>query len=208
LKYRFAVTTIALCTMGSSALLAQEAQQRLAASVQEARAEIQSARAQIQNTVGVLNEMEAQKEGDLRPIYEKYSTSVAETRKATESARARYDKMMGESQQYFTAWKDEIAGIQNPSIRKASEKRYKQVQKQYDQVLKKLGAATPKYGPMNSDLEDFRKALGMDLTPGGLQSLKGSLKKTNKSVAAAQGPIIDSLLSFDQLAADLTPVAR
>lgn len=200
--FRTATLGVALFSVGS--LFAQDAQQRLAAAVMTAREETQNTRAQLQNTISTLNKLSTEP-GDLRPNFEKYTDSVEKTRAAADLTRKRYDSMSADSKMYFDGWKSDLASISNPDIRKVSEKRMKAVMKDYNGVLAKLAAARQKFGPMMSDLDDFKTAMGNDLTPGGLKALSKSVKKTNKSLANGQAPVVNALLGFDALAAKLTP---
>ncbi len=45
----------------------------------------------------------------------------------------------------------------------------------------------------------------MDLTPAGPKAHSKTMNKTNKSLAASQEPITESLVELDKLSTDLTP---
>lgn len=196
----------ALLVIASVVAQAETAQERLAASVQSARTETQNTRTELQNTVAALTTLQAQTEGDLRPNFDKLVASMDSTRSAAGLTTKRFDTMTADSQSYFDSWKAELDKISNKDIRKTSEKRLASVQKEYAVVLAKLGKTRATFPPMLSDCADLKTALGTDLTPKGLKSQKGAVNKTNKSLAAAQGPVIEALLAFDKLAANLTPV--
>ena len=196
----FAATALA------GSLLAQSAQERLASSVSNAREQLQNARLDLQNTVGALNDLRTQS-GDLRPAFDKYTASIEKTRNSAGLAAKLFETMSADSKNYFGAWDSEIASISNPDIQKVSTKRRKTVQKEYDRALKELKPLPGLFHPMMSDLDDFQKALGMDLTPAGLKAHSKAMNKTNKSLAAFQEPIARSLTELDKLSADLTPVA-
>jgi chromosome segregation ATPase len=196
----FAAATLA------GSLLAQSAQESLAGSVKDAREQLQNARTDLQSTVGALNDLRNQS-GDLRPAYEKYSDSIEKTRNSAALAAKLGETMSADSKTYFDSWRSEINAITNKDIQKVSTKRLKTVQKEYDNVLKQLKPLKPLFNPMMSDLDDFKKALGMDLTPGGLKAHSKAMDKTNKSLVAFQEPIVKSLVELDKLSTDLTPAA-
>jgi hypothetical protein len=58
-----------------------------------------------------------------------------------------------------------------------------------------------------SDVDDFKTALGVDLTPDGLKALNKPMNKTEKSLSHFQEPLARSLAELDILAKDLTPAA-
>jgi chromosome segregation ATPase len=202
---RTAALMVMAVTLAGS-LLAQTAQERLAASVKDAREQIQNASADLQNTVGALNELRNQT-GDLRPAYDKFSESIEKTRNSAGLAAKLSETMTADSKTYFDAWQSEITAISNPDIQKVSTKRLKSVQKEYDRALKQLKPLPTRFNPMMSDLDDFKKALGMDLTPAGLKAHSKTMNKTNKSLAAFQEPLTESLAELDKLSTDLTPAA-
>jgi hypothetical protein len=196
----FAATTLAV------SLLAESAQVRLANSVKDARDQIHGTSTDLQNTVGALTNLQSQS-GDLKPAYEKFSDSVEKTRNSAGLAAKLFGTMSANSETYFASWQSEIDSISNPSIQKASTKRLHIVQKEYAKALKELEPLPPLFAPMMSDLDDLKKALGVDLTPAGLKSLSKTMSKTQKSVSAFQEPVASSLAELDALATQITPVA-
>jgi flagellar biosynthesis chaperone FliJ len=190
----------------AGSVLAQSAQERLAASVKEAREQLQNTRTDLQATVGALNDLQKQS-GDLRPAYEKFSASIEKTRNSAGLAAKLGETMSTDSKNYFDAWLSEINGISNPDIREVSTKRLDTVKKQYDEAVKEVKRVAPLFTPMMSDLEDLKSALGMDLTPAGLKAHSKAVGNTNKSLAAFQEPIDKSLAALDKLSAALTPAA-
>jgi ABC-type transporter Mla subunit MlaD len=200
-------TLMALAAMVlAGSVLAQTPQERLAASVKEAREQLQSTSTDLQTTVGALNDLQKQS-GDLRPAYDKFSESIAKTGNSAGLAAKLGETMAADSKAYFDSWLSEINGISNPDIRKVSTKRLNEVKKDYDQAVKEVTPLAPLFKPMMSDLEDFKSALGMDLTPDALKAHSKAMSKTTKSVAAFQEPIGKSLLALDKLSTALTPAA-
>jgi hypothetical protein len=204
-RMRLAVSAFAATALAAS-LFAQSTQDRLAASVKAAGEQFQTTRADLQNTIGALNDLGKQT-GDLRPAFDKYSESIEKTRNSAGLAAKLAGTMAADSKTYFDSWKSEIEGISNPDIKKVSTKRMKAVQKQYDEVVKQLKPLPSLFNPMMSDLDDFKKALGMDLTAGGVKSLSKSMKKTNEALVDFQEPVVKGITGLDKLSADLTPTA-
>ena len=74
-----------LLALGLVALLAnatQASQQQLAASIKDARVETMRTAEQLKITLGTLNALAKQKEGDLRPAYNTFSAEVPKTESA------------------------------------------------------------------------------------------------------------------------------
>jgi hypothetical protein len=200
-----AIMVIATTTLAGS-LFAESAQERLANSVRDARDQIHGTSTDLQNTVAALTELQNQS-GDLVPAYEKFADSVEKTRSSAGMAAQLYATMSKNSATYFDSWASEIETISNPNIQKVSTKRLRVVQKGYAKALKQLEPIPPLFAPMMSDLDDFKTALGVDLTPEGLKALHKSVNKTEHSLSAFQQPLAKSLAELDVLFADLRPAA-
>lgn len=205
-RSRTTAVTLAVATALAGSLAAREAQERLAATVTENLKQIQVTLTDLQNTAAGLDELRNQS-GDLRPAYDKFSESVEKTRVSSGEVAKLFEVLSADGETYFGEWLQEIETLENNQIKKASSKRLKAVQKQYDELLEELETVPPLFAPMMSDLDDLKTALGMDLTPAGLKALTKAMNKTDKSLGAFQKSVVDSLAAFDQLVRDLTPEA-
>lgn len=169
--------TIGLMTLLASAT--QASQEQLAKSIGDAHLEATRTSEQLKATLGAINALTKQTQGDLRPTYNTYCSEVAKTESAATYTRTRSQWMASDGRQYFKDWQNTVNGIANESLRKKSQKRLDAVQKSYDKVEASFQLAGEKFRPFLSDLGDIQKALATDVTPGGVKAIKSTVKSAN-----------------------------
>jgi len=171
-----------LLTIGLTALLAsatQASQEQLAKSIQDAHLETARTTEQLKATLSALNELTAQKKGDLRPAYNAFCVEIPKTEAAAGQTRTRVQWMAGDGLKYFKDWQTTINGIANESLRKKAQKRMDAVKKSYDKVEASLVQAGEKFRPFLSDLTDIQKFLATDVTAGGVKAIKSTVSSAN-----------------------------
>ena len=172
----------ALLALGLVALLAnatQASQQQLAASIKDARVETMRTAEQLKITLGTLNALSKQKEGDLRPAYNTFSAEVPKTESAAAWTLTRSKWMSSDGRKYFQDWQKTVSSIANESLRKKAQKRLDTVKLSYDKVEASLVQAGEKFKPFLSDLTDIQKALATDVTAGGVKAIRSTVKSAN-----------------------------
>jgi hypothetical protein len=173
-----------LMMIGLSALVAsatQAGQEQLAQSIRDVHAETTRTSEQLKATLGAINGLTKQKQGDLRPAYEAYCAAVTQTESAAALTRTRIQWMSGDGQKYFLDWQKTIGEIANESLRKKAQKRMDKVKKDYDKVAASLVQAGQKFTPFLSDLTDIQKALASDVTAGGVKAVKSTVSSANSN---------------------------
>jgi hypothetical protein len=165
---------------------------KLADSIAVIRTETVVTRDQLQATLNALNALTKQEKGDLQPTYEAYAAEVKKTHAVAGQTASRITAMQQASEEYFGAWKAEVAGINNESLRAKAQKRMDAVFKDYNDVIKSLSDASERFKPFLSDLDDVQKMLANDVTPGGVKAVRGvaddanwNMKKVRSSIAGA-----------------------
>jgi septal ring factor EnvC (AmiA/AmiB activator) len=200
-----------LLTIGLAALLtsiAQANQAQLASSIKDAQVETRRTAAQLSATVGTLNFLTKQTQGDLRPNYNNYCAEVAKTETAAGWTRTRVQWMASDGRKYFKNWQGTIDGIANDSLRKKSQKRLDEVKKSYDKVEKSLQEAGDKFRPFLSDLTDIQKALAADLTAGGVKALKSTVSSADRNHKSVSRAINDALEEMTKMEKALSTEAE
>jgi hypothetical protein len=198
---------IGLATLLASATQAYS-QEQLAKSVQETRAETVKTSMQLATTLGALNALTQKSEGDLRPTYNTFAAEVTNTVSAAAITAARVKWMDGDGQQYFKEWQDTITTIANESLRKKSQKRLEAVRADFDEVKKELKEASAKFKPFLSDLSDIQKIVAMDVTAGGVKSVRSSVKSANWNHKSVDRAINSAIKEMDKMAKALSPEAK
>jgi hypothetical protein len=197
--------TLGLATMLASATQAQE---QLAKSIQEARAETARTSDQLKETMSALNALTQQTQGDLRPAYNTFATAVTNTASAAATTAARAKWMDSDGQKYFEDWQTTITSIANQSLRKKSQKRLEAVRADFDEVKKELKEASAKFKPFLSDLSDIQKTVAMDVTAGGVKSVRSTVKSANENHRYVNWAITSALKEMDKMEKALAPEAK
>src|SRR5512142_2039852 len=115
-----------LLVVGLATLLAsatQASQEQLARSIGDTHLETSRTDAQLKATLAAINALTAQKEGDLRPVYNTYCSEVTKTQQAAAWTATRAKWMASDGRKYFQDWQGTVNCIVNESLRKKAQKR-------------------------------------------------------------------------------------
>ena len=200
-----------LLTIGLATLLAsatQASQDQLAKSIGDAHLETTRTSEQLKATLGAINALTKQTQGDLRPTYNAYCSEVAKTESAATYTKTRSQWMKSDGRQYFKDWQNTVNGIANESLRKKSQKRLDAVQKSYDKVEASFQLAGEKFRPFLSDLGDIQKALATDVTAGGVKAIKSTVKSANWNHQYVDKAVKSALKEMDKMQKALSSEAK
>ena len=167
-----------------------------AVSMQQAATEVQLEGRAMDNTMACLSAL-MDSTGDLRSPYKRFTKSLdhfVSTAQRTDNTGRR---MQEKNVQYFQAWDQQLQSIDYEHIRELSEARKAEVTNRVEAVTHRYQESQAAVQPLITYLQDIRKALNTDLTPGGLESLKGIVKNANDNAAKVQ-------VALEALTAELT----
>jgi hypothetical protein len=205
-KTRSIVTVFSLAMLLAGAANADQAE--LATSMKETRLEAGRTRDQLTATLGTLTALTKQEKGDLRPVYQTFTTEIPKTEAAATATRKRAAFMQNDGLKYFDGWQKTIDGINNESLRKKSQKRLDTVKKSYVKVTVQFQQGTEKFNPFLADLSDIQKALANDVTANGVKSLRSTVNDANWRYKAVNGSINDALEEMSKLERSLSSEAK
>ena len=166
--------------------------------------ETAATRDQLQSTLNALTALTKQQKGDLQPAYNTYVAAVKNTHTVADNTRARITAMQDASKDYFDAWKADIAGINNASLRNKAQKRMNAVLENYNGVIKSLSDASDKFKPLLSDLDDVQKMLANDITPGGVKAVSGVASDANWTMKKVRSSILEAIEKTGDMAKSLS----
>ena len=154
--------------------------------VQNAAAEVQAESRALDLTVGALKDLVNEPSGDLRQPYQHYCSSldhfVTEARRTENSGH----RMAERNAAYLRAWDKAAAEIEYEHVRELSQTRKAAVSNEFDTVQRRYDDSQAAVQPLITYLEDIRKALGADLTPAGIESIKGVAQNADANAAKVQ----------------------
>lgn len=102
---------------------------------------------------------------------------------------------------YFKKWDEELGRIQNDEIRSRSAARKTEVSQDFERVQANYQPTAAVLAPFIEKLRDIRTALSTDLTPAGLDAIRGSIN-------AAKMEGVSVVISMRSLAADYRALAN
>jgi hypothetical protein len=94
--------------------------------------------------------------------------------------------MQQKSADYLQAWDRQLQAIDYQHIRDLSEARRSEVTNRVESINRRYQESQAAVQPLIAYFQDIRKALSTDLTPGGLEALKGVVQNANDNVAKVQ----------------------
>ncbi len=180
--------------------------EKTASHLESTASEIELGKAQVQTTLDTLNDLVQKPSEDLRPQYKAFAKDVSKVVATAKRVNAKTEKLAAASQAYADQWDEQSATIANADIRARSEARKAKVLASLAQVQAQYQETKANFSPFLSDLQDLDKALSLDLTPAGVDSLKSVVAQANKH-GAELAKSLDSLTTgFRDLGAKLSPL--
>ncbi len=177
-----------------------------AKALQSDAAKTQAVSQSVTDTLGALNKLTYNPQGDLRDQYGKFTDAVKSLQSASSSLDSQIADTQAKSDAYFVNWSNQIATIQNPDIRALSASRK-------DAVSAKLvslkGSYTDVKGSLKSftdDVTDIKTYLDTDLTAAGLDKIKDVVAKTKLDAVPVRDSIKALQANYTDVAAALSPV--
>jgi hypothetical protein len=189
-----------LLALGSLAGCSSTGYQRgdvAALSMRKAAAEVQAEGRALDQTVATLGDLVSKPEGDLRVPFKRYSKSLDQLIAAAQRTENTGRTMEQKSADYIQSWDQQLQSIEYQHVRELSEARRNEVTNHMDAINRRYEESQAAVQPLISYLLDIRKALSVDLTVGGLDSLKSVVENANHNVAKVQ-------TALDSLKAELT----
>lgn len=153
----------------------------VALSMKSAAMEVQVESQQLQQTMGSLNKLVNQPEGDLRISFKEYSASLDRLKASAGRTQATGRRMAQKGVEYFQAWDKQLQEIDYQHVRDLSSARRTEVTNRFTTIEQRYQESQAAVDPLITYLQDIRTALNTDLTPAGVESLKGVVQNADSS---------------------------
>jgi uncharacterized phage infection (PIP) family protein YhgE len=199
--FAFAVSLLAGCASGN-----YQKGAAAGAGLQASADKITQGSAKVDAALASLNEL-VKNPGDLVAQFKKYSASVSELESGAKDVQGKVASMRGKGNEYFKAWDEQTAQIHNEDIKNRSVERKAEMQKKFTEIKMSYTEASESFKPFLSDLKDIQTALATDLTPGGVQAIKGVADKANKDAGPLKASIEKLAGQFRDLGAAMSAAA-
>jgi hypothetical protein len=154
------------------------------------RNELTASSQQIDRVLGSLKVLADPGTQDLRAAYNDYSDQLARMNAHADQLKHEAEAMRSSGNQYFAAWEQKVAQIDNPTIRASADARRARIRDSQERIAADTSDARDAYGPFMRDLQDVRKFLG-----GNLSKENTALLGDVQTKARASGATVKSKLS-------------
>lgn len=147
--------------------------------VQEAQAEGQqefrSALEQFRSVIDVEG-------GELEKQYNKLQSAYDRSEAAAENISKRIDKVESVAEALFDEWDDELDQYTNQRLRADSERKLRETQRGYEQVMRAMRASEKSLTPVLNALRDNTLYLKHNLNASAIGALRGEYQNVNSNV--------------------------
>lgn len=182
-----------------------------ARSLDHAALEVQAQSHALDLTMNSLNDLVNNPAPDLKPQYATFSRNLDQLEASAKRNAAAQTNVNRNASAYFKAWETQLDSVNYEVIRNQGQARRAEVKKSFEEVNQQFHEAQSALTPLIDYLEDIRKSLAVDLTVGGLQSVKGFLSNAQENAAKVQtalGKVSTQLASVRENFASVLQTAK
>jgi len=167
------LSLLSLCWVAGCATKGYDRSEDAARSLHEASASVRAQSVAFESALGSLNDLVTKPASDLKPQFELFSRSLESLVSASKRTDSAVNRMKEKNQAYLESWNKQLADMNYEYIRTNSLARKQEVTASFDAVSRRCNEAKAAVDPLIVYLQDIRRALSTDLTPGGLEAVKG-----------------------------------
>ena len=201
-----AIGVAALLFAGSSANAAgYKLADKVGVDIAEFRDEIVDIKKAVDVTMSALDKIVAQATVDPRKAFKEFDKSVPKIDDAAAKAKKRADDMRARGKEYFDKWEKDIAGVNDPEIRKLAEERKAKLQGAFGNIKTTMEPARDQFNAWLAPLKDLQKYLSQDLTISGIDAAKELIAKSRTEGAAVQKSLETVIAELNTVVATITP---
>ena len=203
----FAALAAAAMPVASSSALAAgyKLADKVGVDIAEFRDEIVDVKKAVDVTIAALDKIVVQATVDPRKAFKSFDTSVPKIDSAATKAKKRSADMKERGKQYFEKWEKDLAGVNDPEIRKLAEERKAKLQATFGNIRTTMEPARDQFTAWLANLKDLQKYLSQDLTVGGIDAAKELIAKSKKEGAEVQQMLDKVIAELNSVVATITP---
>lgn len=177
-------------------------------SVQRAASRVDVGASQIEIALATLTDLMENPGADMKPQFGKFDSAVNNLESLSKDIAGKSETMQKKGTAYFEKWDEELAQIQSEDIRSRSASRKTEVMQGFERVQANYQNSSVALAPFITRLADIRTALGTDLTPAGLESIRGSVAAAKTEGATVQESMRNLSADFKNLGVSLSPAVQ
>ncbi|TDF35764.1 DUF2959 domain-containing protein [Alteromonadaceae bacterium M269] len=150
--------------------------------VEEAKDAQEDAQEQFTSALDQFSQLISFDGGELQEVYESLSDQYEASNDSAERVSARIDSVESVANALFDEWQDELGQYSNETLRRESERKLKETQRRYDNLLRSMRRAESKMAPVLSALKDNVLYLKHNLNANAIGALQGEFGNIKRDI--------------------------
>lgn len=175
----------------------------LVSRVEKARDSQEEAQEQFSNALAQFGSVVKIDDSNLKPAYEKLNAEYEDSEEAAEDVSDRIDNVESVSKALFKEWQEELELFQNKSLRATSEKKFKDTQKRYSQMIATMHKAESSMEPVLKTFRDNVLFLKHNLNAQAIGALRGEFNTLKADIDKLIGKMNTSIESSNKFIAEM-----
>jgi len=210
LKYFRTLTLIAstgllFTAFQASAAAGYKLADKVGNSIADFRDEIVDVKREVDATLASMDKIVADATVDPRKAFKEFDKAVPRIDSAAGKAKKQATDMREKGKDYFEKWEKELAGVNDPDIRRLAEERKVKLQATFAIIRSSMEPVRDQFNSWLTDLKDLQKYLSNDLTIGGIDAAKELMAKNKAEGLVVQANLDKVIAEMNTVVATIMP---
>ncbi|TMP36485.1 DUF2959 domain-containing protein [Pseudoalteromonas rubra] len=120
--------------------------------------------------------------GELQSVYQQLNDDYLSSEAAAQDVRTNIDKVEDVAEALFSEWQDELTQYSSAKLKRQSEQKLRQTQRQFDKLLRSMRASEAKMQPVLDSLKDNVLYLKHNLNAQAIAAIKGEFSGLKRDI--------------------------
>ncbi|AZZ99727.1 DUF2959 domain-containing protein [Pseudoalteromonas sp. R3] len=120
--------------------------------------------------------------GELQSVYQQLNDDYLSSEAAAQDVRTNIDKVEDVAEALFSEWQDELSQYSSAKLKRQSEQKLRQTQRQFDKLLRSMRASEAKMQPVLDSLKDNVLYLKHNLNAQAIAAIKGEFSGLKRDI--------------------------
>jgi hypothetical protein len=204
------LASLAACTLmlaGCASTPADRAA-NMSKDVSKTGSQLDGTRQGVTQVLTTLNQMITQPNGDMRSQYKDYLSSVKSLNDTALKLDQSINTMVANSQVYFADWGNQVAAINDSTLKQLSADRKQQAVNSLNELKSAMDKARASFKPLAKDLDDIGLYLGNNLTASGIAAMKPRLDTIKVEAVGVRDALSSTANALNKFSGTLATSAK
>jgi hypothetical protein len=179
--------------------------EQLVARVEDARDSQADAKKQFASALEEFQSLTGVPPSELEGKYKKLKAAHERCVSAADGVKGRIDSVKTVGEKLFAEWKDEVAGMSDPSLKSANDQQMRATRVQYDRLVSAMSSAEAKMAPVLTAFKDRVTYLKGALNAQAIASLNATLGQVQSDVSRLIAEMNSSIAEADEFIKQMKP---